>query len=121
MQVDGALFSIGDPHISQGDGEISGTAIEVAESGELIRMFMQGKYPGSPKLSFPVVDVRDVATMHRLALETTQPGGGRYMGVSETAWFKDMMLPIRAGLRRAARKVPARELPNLLVKLIGLR
>jgi acetamidase/formamidase len=26
--VDGALFSIGDPHISQGDGEISGTAIE---------------------------------------------------------------------------------------------
>ncbi|WP_205953517.1 acetamidase/formamidase family protein [Pseudoxanthomonas winnipegensis] len=28
VQVDGALFSIGDPHISQGDGELSGTAIE---------------------------------------------------------------------------------------------
>jgi acetamidase/formamidase len=28
VQVKGALFSIGDPHISQGDGEISGTAIE---------------------------------------------------------------------------------------------
>ncbi len=28
VQVDGALFSLGDPHISQGDGEISGTAIE---------------------------------------------------------------------------------------------
>jgi acetamidase/formamidase len=28
IQVDGALFSIGDPHISQGDGELSGTAIE---------------------------------------------------------------------------------------------
>ncbi|MBE7375701.1 acetamidase/formamidase family protein [Pseudomonas lopnurensis] len=28
VAVDGALFSIGDPHISQGDGEISGTAIE---------------------------------------------------------------------------------------------
>ncbi len=26
--VDGALFSVGDPHISQGDGEIAGTAIE---------------------------------------------------------------------------------------------
>jgi len=26
--VDGALFSVGDPHVSQGDGEISGTAIE---------------------------------------------------------------------------------------------
>lgn len=28
--VDGALFSIGDPHISQGDGELSGTAIEAS-------------------------------------------------------------------------------------------
>ena len=30
VQVDGGLFSIGDPHISQGDGEISGTAIEAS-------------------------------------------------------------------------------------------
>lgn len=28
VAVDGAMFSIGDPHVSQGDGEISGTAIE---------------------------------------------------------------------------------------------
>jgi acetamidase/formamidase len=28
VQVEGALFSVGDPHVSQGDGEISGTAIE---------------------------------------------------------------------------------------------
>lgn len=30
VMVDGGLFSIGDPHISQGDGEISGTAIEAS-------------------------------------------------------------------------------------------
>ena len=30
MQVDGGLFSIGDPHVSQGDGELSGTAIEAS-------------------------------------------------------------------------------------------
>lgn len=30
VQVDGALFSVGDPHVSQGDGEISGTAIEAS-------------------------------------------------------------------------------------------
>ena len=30
VQVKGALFSIGDPHISQGDGEVSGTAIEAS-------------------------------------------------------------------------------------------
>jgi acetamidase/formamidase len=30
VEVDGALFSIGDPHVSQGDGELSGTAIEAS-------------------------------------------------------------------------------------------
>jgi acetamidase/formamidase len=30
VAVDGALFSVGDPHVSQGDGEVSGTAIEAS-------------------------------------------------------------------------------------------
>jgi acetamidase/formamidase len=30
VAVDGALFSVGDPHVSQGDGELSGTAIEAS-------------------------------------------------------------------------------------------
>ena len=93
---------------------------ESCTSGEVIRMFLQGKYPGSPKLSFPVVDVRDVATMHRLALETDEASGGRYMAVCEAAWFRDMMLPIKAQLGPAARKVPAREMPSFLVRLVSL-
>ncbi|NLK01277.1 MAG: formamidase [Clostridia bacterium] len=28
VQVEGALFSVGDPHLAQGDGEVAGTAIE---------------------------------------------------------------------------------------------
>ena len=35
VAVDGALFSVGDPHISQGDGEISGTALESSLNGLL--------------------------------------------------------------------------------------
>ena len=38
--VDGALFSIGDPHISQGDGELSGTAIE-ASLNVLFQVFVR--------------------------------------------------------------------------------
>ncbi len=30
VAVDGGLFSVGDPHVSQGDGELSGTAIEAS-------------------------------------------------------------------------------------------
>jgi dihydroflavonol-4-reductase len=93
---------------------------DMGTSGEVIQMFLKGKYPGCPKLSFATVDVRDIAKMHRLALETTEPSGGRYIGVSETAWFIDMMRPIKARLGENARKVPSRELPNFMIKLIGL-
>jgi acetamidase/formamidase len=35
VQVAGALLSIGDPHVSQGDGEVSGTALESSLDGLL--------------------------------------------------------------------------------------
>jgi acetamidase/formamidase len=35
VQVPGALLSVGDPHVSQGDGEVSGTAIESSLNGLL--------------------------------------------------------------------------------------
>jgi len=53
VAVDGALFSIGDPHISQGDGELSGTAIE-ASLNVLFQIVLRKdfKFP-SPLLETP--------------------------------------------------------------------
>jgi acetamidase/formamidase len=54
VQVDGALFSVGDPHISQGDGEISGTAIEASLDVLLqIGVRKDFKFP-SPLLETPL-------------------------------------------------------------------
>jgi acetamidase/formamidase len=53
VQVDGALFSIGDPHISQGDGEISGTAIE-ASLDVMFQLFVRRDFTfPSPLLQTP--------------------------------------------------------------------
>ncbi|MHB1104616.1 MAG: NAD-dependent epimerase/dehydratase family protein [Devosia sp.] len=93
---------------------------DIGTSAEAIANFMKGKYPGCPRLSFPVVDVRDIARMHRLALETLAPSGGRYLGVAEVAWFVEMMRPIKARLGDKARRIPVREWPNSLVRLFGL-
>lgn len=90
-------------------------------SASVIQMFMKGKYPGCPALSFPCVDVRDVGKMHRLALETNEPTGGRYVGVSESAWFVDMTRAIKAKLDRSlTKKVPTIQLPNLVIKLMAI-
>lgn len=93
---------------------------DMGGSAEVIQMFLRGKYPGCPKLSFGVVDVRDVAKMHRLALETAEPSGGRYVAVSEAAWFIEMMRPIKARLGSQAKKVPSFELPNFMIHLVAL-
>lgn len=53
VQCDGGLFSVGDPHISQGDGELSGTAIESSLNVLLqIRLRKDFKFP-SPLLETP--------------------------------------------------------------------
>ena len=53
VAVDGALFSIGDPHISQGDGEISGTAIE-ASLDVVFQVFLRRDFAfPSPLLETP--------------------------------------------------------------------
>jgi acetamidase/formamidase len=48
VQVPGGLLSIGDPHVSQGDGEISGTAIESSLDGLLrltVRRDVEARVP----------------------------------------------------------------------------
>jgi acetamidase/formamidase len=48
VQVPGALLSVGDPHVSQGDGEISGTAIESSLNGLLrltVRRDVEARVP----------------------------------------------------------------------------
>ena len=68
----------------------------------------------------PVVDVRDVATAHRLALQTSEASGGRYLAVSESAWMIDLARAIRSRLGTRAWLVPRFELPDLAVRLIAL-
>ncbi len=102
-------------------GFVLGPALDtdIGSSAGMIELFLRGKYPGTPRVSLSFVDVRDVALMHRLALESSAPSGGRYLGVSECMWMIDIANAIRSGLGDAARKVPSRELPNWVVKLVA--
>lgn len=79
------------------------------DQADLIASCLHGKYPGCPRLSFPVVDVRDVARAHRLALESEAPSGARDLATSGAVWFKDLMRPIRDQLGHRAKKVPTRK------------
>ncbi len=53
IEVDGALFSIGDTHAAQGDGEVCGTAIESPMSVTLTIDLLKGGAPDMPRLLAP--------------------------------------------------------------------
>ena len=53
-------------------------------------------------------------------METDESSGGRYIAVSETAWFIEMARAIRERLGAKARRAPRFELPNFVVRLVGV-
>jgi acetamidase/formamidase len=59
VQVDGALLSVGDPHVSQGDGEISGTALESSLNG-LLRLTIRRDLP----FTVPVLETATELLVH---------------------------------------------------------
>jgi acetamidase/formamidase/AraC-like DNA-binding protein len=59
VSVPGALLSIGDPHAAQGDGELSGTAIECSMTGTFqVILHKKGNLAGRPfaDLSYPLIE-----------------------------------------------------------------
>jgi acetamidase/formamidase len=59
VQVAGALLSVGDPHVSQGDGEISGTALEASLNG-LLRLTIRRDLP----FTVPVLETATELLVH---------------------------------------------------------
>ena len=59
IEVEGALFSVGDTHAAQGDGEVCGTAIESAMSVALKFELVKGAAP-----KFPYYETAGPVTQH---------------------------------------------------------
>ncbi|MDJ0713176.1 MAG: aldehyde reductase [Prochloraceae cyanobacterium] len=62
-------------------GLVCGPVLEarVNASLEFVKRFMDGSLPLIPPLGYEVVDVRDVADLHLLAMEKPKGAGGRFM------------------------------------------
>lgn len=88
----------------------------------LVKRFMDGEVPGAPKLYFGIVDVRDVASLHLLAMTDPAAKGQRFLAVAgDFMKMIDIAKTLKARLGDVAKKVPTREIPNVLVRLAGLR
>jgi dihydroflavonol-4-reductase len=88
----------------------------------IIQRMMDGAMPGCPRLYFAIVDVRDVASLHILAMTHPAAKGERFIAAAgDTISMLDIAKVLKARMGAAAKRVPLREIPNWVVRLVSLR
>ena len=102
-------------------GAIIGPALSNDHSYSLqaIQRLLAGM-PAAPRLGFTFVDARDVADLHIRALTTPAAGGERFIATDTWMWMPDVATVLRERLGEAAKKVPTRVAPDLLIRTMAL-
>ena len=102
-------------------GAIIGPALSSDHSYSLqaIQRLLDGM-PAAPRLGFTFVDVRDVADLHIRALTAPQAGGERFIATDRFLWLGEVAAILRERLGDAAKKVPTRVAPDLLIRAIAV-
>lgn len=93
---------------------------DFSASVELVQQLLSGAMPLAPDLGFPIVDVRDIAALHVLALETPGLAGERFLGAGPFLSALEVAAVLRARLGVKARKAPTRPMPDWLVSVLAL-
>jgi dihydroflavonol-4-reductase len=75
--------------------------------------------PAAPRIGFTFVDVRDVADLHVRAMSDPAAAGERFIATDQWLWTADVAAILRERLGEAARRVPTRVAPDLLVRLMA--
>jgi dihydroflavonol-4-reductase len=76
--------------------------------------------PGTPRIGFSVVDVRDVADLQIKAMTAPEAGGERFIAIARFQWMADIAAVLRERLGPAAAKVPKRAIPDFVVRAMGI-
>lgn len=101
---------------------VQGPALDgdLSTSHEPMRLMAAGKYPASPKIVFPVCDVRDVAAAHAEALVREGAAGHRFIiAEGETRLF-DIGQQLASVCPDLKGKVPRFELPDPAVRALAI-
>jgi nucleoside-diphosphate-sugar epimerase len=94
---------------------------DISPSILLVQRLMDGAVPGCPRLYFGVVDVRDVADLHLRAMTAPAARSERFLAVSgDFLSIAEIAKVLKTRLGDAARRVPTRRAPDLLVRLAAM-
>ena len=94
---------------------------DYATSIVIVQRLMDGGVPACPRLSFGVVDVRDVVDLHLRAMTDPAAKGERFLAVAgESISILEMALLLKRRMGAAAKRVPTGQLPDWLLRTIAV-
>lgn len=91
---------------------------DYSTSIQFVQRLIDGSVPGTPRLGFAVVDVRDLADLHVRALIRPGLDGERLIAAGKFLWMHEVAAILRA--RVPAARVPKRSIPDFVVRLLAL-
>jgi nucleoside-diphosphate-sugar epimerase len=91
---------------------------EISGANHIVKRLLEGDMPGLPDLFIPIVDVRDVARAHVLAIAHPEAAGQRFL-LSNGAplAMQEIGRILRSALGERARRVPTRSIPSLVLRI----
>ncbi|MBB1646700.1 aldehyde reductase [Sphingobacterium sp. UME9] len=100
-------------------GAILGPVIEkdYGTSAEIVVALMNCSYPALPKIGFDLVDVRSVADLLILAMESPKAAGNRYIAAAGYSTLKSVARILKENFPE--RKIPTTEFPNFITRMLA--
>jgi nucleoside-diphosphate-sugar epimerase len=92
----------------------------VSTSVDVVRRLLVRDLPASPKIGFSLVDVRDVAVAHRLAMESPIAPGNRYILAGGLLWMREIAAVLAQEFNPRGYRVPTGAMPTPLLRLVAL-
>ncbi len=86
---------------------------------QIVQRLLARKMPAVPHMGFSIVDVRDVAIAHRLALEKPQAAGNRYLLMSGHLWMKQVAQILKESFAEQGFRPPTMHLPYPVLWLVA--
>jgi dihydroflavonol-4-reductase len=91
----------------------------VGTSAQVVHQLLNRKLPGSPKMGAALVDVRDVAVAHRLALESPVAPGNRYILAGDHMWLREIAAVLAEEFNPRGYRVPTGGVPTWMLRLMA--
>lgn len=88
-------------------------------SAIIVKKLLDGAFPGNPKIGWPIVDVRDVAALHIMAMTHPRAAGERFIAANKFMWVNDIAQVLKSKTPHLARKVATKDLPNWLMRIMA--